>query len=196
MRNIGSIAKEMKQDLSGTETIIEFGTFCVSSGGLVLSDPCYGLDVWCLKKVDGVKNGAWKFYGIQSDEGIFGKQISAIYAVHADAENVSVDLKDIEDLGVDSGQFGIFDVDFYRNDSQFADDFMPENDFAKGEEGGRFYGACCDLTLSDKHGGVLSGGGVVSSGYGDGCYDGCLYLQEGEIVGACVRFIEEQSESE
>lgn len=144
-----------------------------------------------LKKVDGVKNGIWKFYGIQSDEGVFGKRISAFYAVHADSENVSVDLEDIDDLGVDSGQFGIFDLDFYRNDSQFADDFVPENDFARGEAGGKFYGACCDLTLSDKHGGVLKGGGVVSSGYGDGCYDGCLYLQEDEIVGAFVSFIED-----
>lgn len=191
MRNISSIAETMKQDLSGTETLVEFGTFCVSSGELVLSDPCYGLEVWCMKKVDSVKNGTWNFYGIQSDEGIFGKRISAICAVHADAENVSVDLKDIGDLGVDSGQFGIFDADFYRNDSHFADSFVPENDFAKGENGGKFYGACCDLTLSDKQGGVLSGGGVVSSGYGDGCYDGCLYLLKGEIVGAFVRFIED-----
>lgn len=191
MRAINSIKEKIKQELSDTKTIIEFGTFCVESGELVLSDPCYGLDVWCLKKVDGVKNGIWKFYGIQSDEGVFGKRISAFYAVHADSENVSVDLEDIDDLGVDSGQFGIFDLDFYRNDSQFADDFVPENDFARGEAGGKFYGACCDLTLSDKHGGVLKGGGVVSSGYGDGCYDGCLYLQEDEIVGAFVSFIED-----
>lgn len=191
MRAMNSIEEKMKQELSDTKTLIEFGTFCVTSGELVLSDPCYGLDVWCLKKVDGVKNGTWKFYGIQSDEGVFGKRISAFYAVHADSENVSVDLEDIDDLGVDSGQFGIFDLDFYRNDSQFSDDFVPENDFARGEDGGKFYGACCDLTLSDKHGGVLKGGGVVSSGYGDGCYDGCLYSQEDEIVGAFVSFIED-----
>lgn len=191
MSNISSIAEKMKHDLTSTETIVDFGTFNVTSGELVLSDPCYGMEVWCMKKVDSVKNGIWKFYGIQSDEGIFGIRVSAFYAVHIDAEDISVDLEYIDDLGVDSGQFGVFDADFYRNDSQFADDFVPENDFAKGEDGGKFYGACCDLTLSAQHGGVLSGGGVTSSGYGDGCYDGCLYLQEGEIVGVFVSFFED-----
>lgn len=50
MREINSIKEKIKQELSDTKTIIEFGTFCVKSGELVLSDPCYGLDVWCLKK--------------------------------------------------------------------------------------------------------------------------------------------------
>lgn len=57
MRAINSIKEKMKQELSDTKTLVEFGTFCVESGELVLSDPCYVLDVWCLKKVDGVKNG-------------------------------------------------------------------------------------------------------------------------------------------
>lgn len=186
MRTINSIEEKMKQELSSTKTVIDFGTFCVTSGKLVLSDPCYGLDVWCMEKVDGVKKGTWKFYGIQSDEGPFGSQISAIYAVHTDAETVSVDVEDIDDLGVVSGQFGVFDVDFYRNDSQFPDDFVP-----KVEAGDKFYRACRDLTLSDMSGGVLKGGGVVSSGYGEGCYDGGLYLWEGEIVGVFVSFIED-----
>lgn len=192
MSNISSISEKMQRELSSTETIVDFGTFNVTSGELVLSDPCYDVGVWCMKKVDGVKNGVWKFYGIQSDEGVFGLRISAIYAVHEEAETVSLVLEHIDNLGVDSGQFGIFDADFYRNDSQFPDGFVPKNDFASGENGGKFYGACCDLTLSDQKGGVLSGGGVASSGYGDGCYDGCVYSLEGEIVGVCVRFFEDE----
>ena len=75
------------------------------------------------------------------------------------------------DGGVDSGQFGFFDKDFYRNDEAAKDlkkyEFSPDYD---REEGDSWYRACCDLTLAKESWGVLPNGVVSSSGFGDGSY--------------------------
>jgi hypothetical protein len=100
--------------------------------------------------------------------------------------------------GVDSGQFGFFDKDFYRNDESAKDlekyNFSPDYD---REEGDQWYRACANLTLDSEQWGVLPNGVVSSSGFGDGSY-GVFGEKnaEGEYVAFSVVFIWEDEQDE
>ena len=169
-------------------------TFEVVSGTLVCSDPCYEIPTWCQGIVDNVKKGTW----IADTEEIGGR-ISELRIHHKDSHFLSGKLKALDlTAGVDSGQFGFFDKDFYRNDEKAKD--LPKHDFGEGydrEKGDEWYRACCELTLGGEQWGVLPNGAVSSSGYGDGSYD--VYGQKdnsGEYVGFVVIFIGSEDEED
>lgn len=77
-----------------------------------ITDPCYGLDVWCAHTLDDVLPGKYVCYFDESDEGAWGKRIAGIEVRHEDHLYVNVS-EYIEEAGVDSGQCGIFDYDYY-----------------------------------------------------------------------------------
>jgi hypothetical protein len=82
-----------------------------------------------------------------------------------------------DNIGVDSGQCGFFNIENYRNDSldiPFADaegkDFYES--YRKTEDGDHWYGKICGYTLRNEQYGELQGVGLVSSsGFGDGSYN-------------------------
>jgi len=168
-------------------------SFEVVSGSIVCSDPCYSLDVWCMGVVDNVKKGKWIAEVEHLDLGDWGERISMLVVSH---ESVGFSIFDFDNplnftAGVDSGQFGFFDKDFYRNDDsakdlkkyQFSDDY-------DREEGDQWYRACADLTLGADSWGVLPNGAVSSSGIGDGSYDVLEQKNaEGEVIALCCVFL-------
>lgn len=174
--------------------------FEVVSGSMVCSDPCYSLDVWCMGVVNNVKKGKWNADVQYMDLGGWGERISVLMVSH---ESNTLPTFDFDNplgftAGVDSGQFGFFDKDFYRNDEsakdlkkyQFSDDY-------DREEGDQWYRACADLTLGTESWGVLPNGAVSSSGVGDGSYD--VFEQknaEGEVIALCCVFLWEDEEDE
>jgi hypothetical protein len=167
--------------------------FEVKSGVMVCSDPCYSLDTWCMGIVENVKNGTWLASIETSDEGDWGVRIATLEVRHNDFKDTN--LKFVDELpftgGVDSGQFGFFDKEFYRNDESAKD--LPKYGFGDEfdkESGDIWYRACCDLTLGKERWGVLPNGVVSSSGYGDGSY-GVFGEKnaEGEYVAFKVVFI-------
>jgi hypothetical protein len=176
-------------------------SFEVISGELVCSDPCYSLDVWCMGVVDNVKKGTWVADVERSDEGDWGNRIAMLSVRHID-HNSNTPLELENELpfvgGVDSGQFGFFDKDFYRNDESAKDlgkyNFSPDYD---REEGDQWYRACANLTLDSEQWGVLPNGVVSSSGFGDGSY-GVFGEKnaEGEYVAFSVVFIWEDEQDE
>jgi hypothetical protein len=100
--------------------------------------------------------------------------------------------------GVDSGQFGFFDKEFYRNDEK-AKELKKHNfgDDYDTEEGDEWYRACADITLADEQWGVLPNGVVSSSGFGDGSYR--VFGQKdsnGEYVAFQVVFIEAEEDED
>jgi len=152
--------------------IEEFG-YVELSGKVVISDPCYDRDVWCMKTDFPVKPGRYKVQIIYSDEGDFGVRVSNIILVHEDHEQMRLTgWKEVEaDIGVDSGQCGIFDDEIYPQAKGHPDKEM-------------FYDECCKLTLGQKSAGTLASrrGIVSSSGYGDGSYILRTISQNGEHV--------------
>lgn len=168
------------------------GSFEVTSGKLVISDPCYTLDTWCMAVVSNVRNGT---YLIKHDEK--DGRISELRAVHA--EHRLPMWKEISgDIGVDSGQCGIFDADHYRKDTDYPMESQFEKDgYDDTGDGEHWYSHCCDVTLGDDGVGAIIGGAVASSGYGDGVYEAyATYNKEGEVVGIKIIFITEEEEDE
>jgi len=170
--------------------------FEVTSGSMVCSDPCYTLDppVWCMGIADNVKNGTWNAEIERMDLGDWGNRISMLKVWHKDYAETKLEIENELSFvgGVDSGQFGFFDKDFYRNDEKAKD--LPKYGFGSGYDdknvGEQWYLACVDKTLNNDQWGVLPNGVVSSSGLGDGSYS--VFGEkndEGEYIAFSVVFI-------
>jgi len=174
--------------------------FEIVSGTVVASDPCYVIPTWCQGIIENVRKGTWLAKVDVSDEGAWGMRIASLTIVNKEALNPQlereiVDMYSTEPLnfdgGVDSGQFGFFDKDFYRN-NEVAKDLEKENfgDDYDREDGDGWYRACAKITLADESWGVLPNGAVSSSGYGDGSYDVFgIKDANGEYVALSVLYI-------
>ena len=128
---------------------------------VMVSDPCYGLNTWCQGIVKNVLPGTYYCFVEYSDEGDWGTRVSAIEVRHAYYDRVSDFYPEDFEVGVDSGQAGIFDYDYYekyhsdRKERPHVDD--------------NWYDKVCNITLT--RAGIIDNRGFVSSsGYGDGGY--------------------------
>jgi hypothetical protein len=143
------------------KTVKELGWVDLSEK-VVVSDPCYDRDVWCMQTGVPVKPGRYKVFILLSNEKDWGVRVANLVLVHEDHQGSPQ--KDWESvgscIGVDSGQCGVFDDAVYPQ-SKDHPNFEP------------FYEECCNLTLSKDMAGILANGkGVVtSSGFGDGSYE-------------------------
>ena len=85
------------------------------------------------------------------------------------------------DVGVDSGQCGLFDAEKYEKDA-FVDSA---------------YEKLCDITLgSELSGGIIPGrsGVVCESGFGDGSYNALVHRNaDGEVIGIQLVFISDEA---
>jgi hypothetical protein len=156
---------------------------------VMVSDPCYTVPTWCQHKLTGVLPGEYVAYAMKSDEGDWGTRVGLLFAVHKDYAEDSLNWRTVKtaDIGVDSGQCGIFSMETYRNDSVFTE---PNNfGFTAYQEGDHWYGHMCDRTLTDEQWGVYDGGVVSSSGYGDGSYRLLVAKAHSKIVGIGVDFL-------
>lgn len=171
---------------------IELGTFEITSGSAIISDPCYTSDTWCSYEIK-CQNGQYTASVTKKGAGSWGERIFELEAILSTKLSSYNYWKDVQeaDIGVDSGQAGIFDANKYCRD-----EFIKGSDF--GSEpwdcDGPFYSACGSHTLSDKSAGVLSFGAVSASGYGDGSYNLQVLEDENGIYGMKIIFINEDQE--
>lgn len=168
--------------ITNIDSVSLIESFIVGSGALRVTDPCYDLTTWSSGQLQNVKNGTWNAQvGFHKDA--FGKttcskpstyvgRVAYIHIHHdlvtpqkiGELNNGVWRLADFE-VGVDSGQAGFFDLDFYKEQ--------------KEDEGRNkvFYNQVCRLTCDmdntgiDRSFGVVERGAVASSGYGDGGYE-------------------------
>lgn len=159
------------------------------SDTVMVSDPCYTLDVWCMHKLTGVLPGEYLTTAMKSDEGDWGSRVGLLVAVHKDYAADTLSWREVKgaDIGVDSGQCGIFSMESYRNDSLFPE---PSSfSFVERQDGDRWYGHMCDRTLAAELWGVYDEGVVSCSGYGDGSYRLLVAKHNGKIVGIGVDYL-------
>lgn len=174
---------------------------------VIVTDPSYNTETWCQAKVDNVKEGEYITHCEIVDTDGWGKRCSLLIASHSsyNVNNLNWEVYP-EEIGVDSGQAGIFDMAYYRKDGldievpkvgydgqpfDRLDEIMkPEN------EGDDFYLKMCKFTLSEKKWGGFENGVVCQSGYGDGGY--VLYVAReeysGKIIGFCIDFMVQEEE--
>jgi len=168
----------------------DIGTFEITSGKVIVSDPCYNRDTWCMGDLHHVKNGEWRAYLHIFDLGDWGNRVGYIRCYHKDHDcplisqlGPSWEQQDFE-VGVDSGQAGIYDESQYHGG---------EDDYGEGG----WYDINCNLTTNNEYGGVLTGGVVSSSGLGDGGYE-CKVVKstDEKIVGILIDFGLEDKEED
>ncbi|MGO8714965.1 MAG: hypothetical protein ACLQSX_03705 [Smithella sp.] len=147
----------------------ELGLFEVASGMVIVSDPCYERGTWCAGQL-AVKKGAWKAVVI-----FRANRVGELRAYHnsINPNSVKVWEKQPFEVGVDSGQAGIFDDIVYA----------PNDD--------AWYRSCSAITLKALGTGILKNGVVSESGYGDGGYTCFTAEVDGEIVAIKIVFIGE-----
>jgi hypothetical protein len=166
------------------------GEFEIKSGSTMISDPCYSVGTWCQRVLTSVKNGAWSAFVNLASDGCVA-QLLAFNGKTDRAPRIKRWEEVPAEIGVDSGQCGIFDTAHYRDDSAIKAVQRLSTEIICADE--PWYSICCDRTLETEHrAGIIPYGCVSASGYGDGSY-GC-YIQrdnEGLIIGIKIEFISE-----
>lgn len=153
-----------------------------------VTDPYYDIDTWCAGTLDNVLPGKFECSYNQDTKKWFNggnyERVTSIEVHHKDYPYIEASeyMKDI-DVGVDSGQAGIFDFEMFSD--VCSDDELKD----------RFYNEVCDLTVLETQklgkgyiiipcGNTIYNKGLVSaSGDGDGSY-ACFVGRndEGQIV--------------
>ena len=169
--------------------------FEITSGKIHITDPCYDTKTWCGIYDQTAKKGAW--IGDVTKDGSTIMELIVHHEDHLPTGEWSVLPGEV---GVDSGQAGVFDAKIYP----------------KGENNGEadnsktFYGRCCretcdcfdkehqekkrELGLESGYG-VVDGHGFVSrTAYGDGGYR--AYAQYGDGVVVAVKIVYDSDEEE
>jgi hypothetical protein len=143
------------------------GTFKCESGVLRVTDPCYSKGTWCAGTVANCRKGEWIAEIERKNCGAWGNRIRRLTVTHALGGTGAAIPADFE-VGVDSGQAGVFD------DARYPDD--PDES--------SFYDKCCRTTLNKPGAGVLRFGVVSCSGFGDGGYAATIRR---DAAGLCYR---------
>lgn len=97
----------------------DLGTFEIESGNVRVSDPCYNKDTWCNGLLNNVSVGRWKSYVYVVEDDIFNiSERSSVLISHLESvnsDNLHWEKTDIH-VGVDSGQAGIYDDKYFKDD--------------------------------------------------------------------------------
>jgi hypothetical protein len=163
--------------------------FKITSGKIHCTDPCYSIDTWCGNYNLRAQNGDWvaTIYYDDIEERVACWKAWLVEKTHQATTTESEKWERLpNEIGVDSGQAGIFDASIY-----------PKTKKEQGEYGemDTFYGKCCDATLhtTGDCGTVVNQGFLSSTGYGDGEYTGyVLKNEQGEIFAVKVVFIDDE----
>ncbi|OXB94833.1 DUF4241 domain-containing protein [Parageobacillus galactosidasius] len=172
----------------------KLGTFKVTDRKVVVSDPCYSLGIRCQAILEDVCNGEWRAYATITDEGEWGEHISELMVFHQSVPYEHAEWISLEDrITVDSGQAGIFNYSHYKNDNTVPENAQLFDGISISDKGDKWYAYCCAVTLSKQQAGVINGGVVSTSGFGDGLYDLSVAKNEkGEIVAIRITFIHKE----
>ena len=147
-------------------TIENKGTIMLG-GKVMVSDPCYGIGTWCQGVLENVLPGVYDCNVEYSDEGDWGIRVSAIEVTHESCKGKFVQLEREEfDVGVDSGQAGIFDYEYYAKYHMDATERPHVDD--------DWYDMVCDLTLTK----------ILNPEYEEFCYE----LTDTSVEGLQKRF--------
>lgn len=160
---------------------------------VIVSDPCYEIPTWCQAVVENVLPGDYVVEVDKSNQGDWGIRVATLKATHKDYLDGDFSLNEFPaEIGVDSGQAGIFSKETYRKDgvfdgqeSEFGKKYTPWKD----DGGEKWYSHMCDRTLGENQWGTYPEGVVSTSGIGDGSYQLSVGKNlEGKVVAFEIDF--------
>lgn len=182
------------------------GKFTVDENACIrVTDPCYKRGEYeetyekskfnTFKTLANVLPGVWFGQITHFDAGQHARvgELKATYYSYVN-DNYYNRWEFVCNVCVDSGQMGIF------NDSNFPYGEVGEfvaRDYENTKGNGSFYDTVCRTTLNEIGGGVVTGGVVSSTAYGDGQYS--LYVRRDSserIIGIKVCFDDDDQEEE
>lgn len=170
------------------------------SGEVIVSDPCYEVPTWCQEIIRNVRPGVYDTEAEISDEGDWGQRVKSLTVLHESIKSPVWEFYS-NNIGVDSGQAGVFCMTSYRNDDIVGNlpwltekgDPFGDHPFRPSKESGEgWYVKMCDRTLREEQWGTYDTGVVSSSGYGDGQYLLQTCEMDGLIHGFKITFIDDQ----
>ena len=163
---------------------------------VMVSDPCYSIPTWCQIKLNSVLPGKYKTNcRITNNTGGWGERCSVLLAVHEDYVTQDLSWRNQPgDVGVDSGQAGIFSSESYRSDEvaeQIGEGEYGSFPLHRSESGDIWYEKMCSRTLGESGWGHYPEGVVSCSGIGDGSYQLRVARHKGKIVGLAIDYLME-----
>ncbi|MBY6038062.1 SMI1/KNR4 family protein [Fictibacillus nanhaiensis] len=167
------------------------GTFTVESGQLIVTDPCYQVEEENELQIilSNVKKGKWQTSISYSHD----KVVETLFVFYGEKKPTGKWHDCDKSIGVDSAQAGIFDLTIFGMDDVIQFEVRNVDDIKMDEDGLKYFVACCDVVASDAQGGVVPGGAVSMSGYGDGMYEVKVkYNVSKEVVGVMIDFKAEE----
>jgi hypothetical protein len=179
----------------------KLGTFEVETGNVVISDPWYDAPDSAQEELsvngllENVRTGTWTAEVVRVDAGpnmgVRCAELRAFHNGHADRDHNTWKSQEFL-VGVDSGLAGIFDRKHFGNDTSIPADYKWRADPIRRDK--LWYSLCCDQTNSEFGGGVIPGGAVSLSGFGDGGYTCSVVEDEGQIAAIKIVYIAEEEE--
>ncbi len=166
------------------------GNFSVESGKLIVTDPCYSTaDTEMQVQLSNVKNGGWTASISYTDDAT----VETLMAYFAEKKPSGKWHVCDRLIAIDSAQAGIFDADLFGKDESVPGEVENVYDIEMSEEGLKYYVVCSDRVASDDQGGIIPGGAIAMSGYGDGLYEVSIkYNASKEVVGVMIDFSGEE----
>jgi len=161
---------------------IDIGTFKINSGKSIITDPCYENNKSnCQLKGLPTQNGVWHSFVEKCEVGDWGNRVINLRCIHEEwletEKTIREDKELLGNIGVDSGQAGVFDQMSYPED--------PIKD-------GYFYEHISNVTIK-KRAGTIDFGCVSSSGIGDGWYGVFGTKFNNMIIFFEIEYIDEES---
>ncbi|WP_270167267.1 DUF4241 domain-containing protein [Paenibacillus sp. SYP-B4298] len=162
---------------------IALGQFIVSSGELVVADPCHELnrESTVMGVASPVRNGTWQAVSERMELENWGEACASLIAFHTEHGTEDGDwVKCPFIVGAVSGQAGIFDRESYR---------VSRTESGHEAAGSQWYTDCCHL-IEARDSGVIPGGTVSRTGMGAGTY-GAYYRVDAQqqVVGVKIIFL-------
>ena len=164
---------------------------------VMVSDPCYSDETWCQVKLKDVLPGGYLTTVKKTNDTYWGNRCSVLLAVHEDYVEDTLTWRNYPgEVGVDSGQAGIFSMSSYKNDDIASSITSPDKTYdgrpftlgVKDRPGDEWYEKMCQFTLSPESWGMYDTGVVSSSGIGDGGYRCLVAKHKWKIVGIAIDF--------
>ena len=155
---------------------------------VIVTDPCYTPDEWCNQKLT-VSPGQYRAFARFKDSRVAELRVvkEDVLAAYGNIDDVHFSPEEIfRYIGVDSGQCGIFDLEYF-NENYNDDDYI---------DPGSWYHIVCNLTLTENAGVIDKKGAVSSTGYGDGMYLLYACFDKKDIVGLSVLFMDDIEDEE